>query len=112
MEKAVKKDLVEAVNKKTGYEKVIIKACIDGFLSALKEDLQDGKTVELRGFGVFELRTRRGRENGRNPKTGEPLMIKPKKAVFFCAGRELKSVVCIQGKKAGSPFVKNDTDTK
>ena len=56
----------------------------------MKSSLSEGKVIELRGFGTFEPRLRKGRENARNPKTGEILSSSPHYVVAFRSGRELK----------------------
>ena len=63
---------------------------MDAFLESLAEELLEGNTIELRGFGTFEPRLRKGRENARNPKTGESLSSAPHYVVAFRSGRELK----------------------
>ncbi|MDR2780894.1 MAG: integration host factor subunit beta [Holosporaceae bacterium] len=54
--------------------------------------LIDGDRVELRGFGSFSVRERR-ENHGRNPKTGEKVLIEEKRVPFFKAGRHLKSMI-------------------
>jgi len=56
------------------------------------EALKDGKRVELRGFGSFSIKERDSSER-RNPKTGEKVIIKPKKVPYFKAGKQLKSLI-------------------
>ena len=48
-----------------------------------------GRRVELRGFGVFSVRTRKARA-GRNPRTGEQVSVEAKSVPFFKAGKKLK----------------------
>jgi integration host factor subunit beta len=50
--------------------------------------LADGQRVELRGFGAFSARSRRAR-TGRNPRTGEPVDVDPKRVPYFKCGKEL-----------------------
>ncbi len=59
------------------------------FFDSMKEALKKGDRVEIRGFGSFKLKEYGGYE-GRNPKTGEMVMVSPKKLPFFRAGKELK----------------------
>ena len=51
--------------------------------------LSKGQRVELRGFGVFSVRTRKARA-GRNPRTGEKVSVEAKNVPFFKAGKKLK----------------------
>ena len=70
-DKITKNDLVEAVYQSTNCERRIVQSVIESFLSNVKVSLEKGKTIELRGFGTFEARLRKGRLKARNPKTGE-----------------------------------------
>ncbi len=63
----------------------IVSTVFDEITKALK----DGNRVELRGFGVFSVRTRKPRK-ARNPKTGEAVMVDQKTVPFFKAGKLLK----------------------
>jgi integration host factor subunit beta len=54
--------------------------------------LQKGEKIEIRGFGSFRTRERRGRV-GRNPKTGEKVEVPAKKIPFFKPSKELKDFV-------------------
>ena len=51
--------------------------------------LETGGRVELRGFGAFSVRSRPARA-GRNPRTGEAVMVKAKHVPFFKSGKELR----------------------
>jgi len=59
------------------------------FFDSMKEALKNGDRVEIRGFGSFKIKEYEGYQ-GRNPKTGEPVQVSPKKLPFFRAGKELK----------------------
>ena len=67
--KVTKFDLVESVHAKVNCEKKVVQAVLESLLDEIKNSLKDGSTIELRGFGTFELRLRKGREKARNPKT-------------------------------------------
>ena len=88
-----KLNLVDSVRKKTKREKYVVQAVVDAFLEALKEDLAAGNTVVLRGFGTFEPRLRKGRDNARNPRTGEILSVAPRYTAAFKPGQDLKQAV-------------------
>jgi integration host factor subunit beta len=89
--KVTKNVLIEAVYDETRFEKKIIQAVLESVLSEFKNALKSGSTIELRGFGTFEPRLRKGREKARNPKTGEHLSVPPHYIAAFRAGRELKT---------------------
>jgi nucleoid DNA-binding protein len=80
-----KKELVLAVAKETGITQVDAKRVIQKALDHLIASLKEGKTVELRNFGVFKVRQRAPRR-GRNPKTGQEVPVPPKRVVVFKPG--------------------------
>lgn len=88
--KITKYDLVESVYQNTKYEKREVQEIVENLISKLKESLENGSTIELRGFGTFEPRLRKGRSKARNPKTGELLSVAPHYVVAFRSGQELK----------------------
>ncbi len=91
--KVTKVDLVDSVHESTSIEKKVIQKVVDSFLEELKNSLKNGSGIELRGFGTFELKLRKGREKARNPKTGEIVSVPPHNVASFRAGQELKSAV-------------------
>lgn len=91
--KQTKSELVERIYGKTGVELKDIRLIIDQFLEEIKTALEADQSVELRGFGTFEIRDRKGREKARNPKTGETVCVKDHAVVAFRAGKDLKNSV-------------------
>ncbi len=91
--KVTKFDLVESVYNDVNCEKKVVQAVIESLLVQIKENLKDGSTIELRGFGTFELRLRKGREKARNPKTGEQLSVEPHYVAAFRSGQDLKNAL-------------------
>jgi integration host factor subunit beta len=87
-----KADLVEEVIKVTQLPRkeseVVVETIFDGIIAAL----QGGEKIEIRGFGSFRTRQRRGRV-GRNPKTGEKVEVPAKRILFFKPSKELKDFV-------------------
>lgn len=88
--KVTKGDLIDEIYKSTDVEKQIIQKVVDSFLVHTREALEKGSTIELRGFGTFEARLRKGRAVARNPKTGEKLSVEPHYVAAFRAGQILK----------------------
>jgi len=93
-EKLTKAELIDALygtlspsSKTTRKE---IHELIDGLFSEIKGAILAGKTVELRGFGTFEVKLRKGRTKARNPKTGEIVSVQDHGVAGFRPGRELK----------------------
>ena len=87
-----KADLVEEVTQLGDLTRrdgeVIVDTIFDSVIGALKA----GDKIEIRGFGSFRTRQRRGR-TGRNPKTGAKVEVPPKKIPFFKPSKELKDYV-------------------
>ena len=88
--KVTKNDLIDSVYKSTDVEKKVIQEVVDSFLLNTRIVLEEGSTIELRGFGTFEIRLRKGRAAARNPKTGEKLSVEPHYVAAFRAGQILK----------------------
>jgi nucleoid DNA-binding protein len=93
LKKITKYDLVESIYQNTKCEKRIVQQVIEGFLEEVKKSLESGSTIELRGFGTFEPRLRKGRISARNPKTGEKLSVDPHYVAAFRSGQELKKAL-------------------
>ena len=89
-EKLKKNDLIESVYLNTKIEKHEIQVIFDSLLEQLKLSLENGKTIELRGFGTFEKRLRKGRSNARNPKTGEKVQTQSHYVICLKPGQELR----------------------
>lgn len=88
--KVTKADIIESILEKTGLNRKDIHQVIDLFAEEIKKALVAGKVVELRGFGTFEIRVRKGRKKARNPKTGETVSVSSHGVAAFRAGKELK----------------------
>ncbi|MCO4772623.1 MAG: integration host factor subunit beta [Deltaproteobacteria bacterium] len=65
---------------------------VNTIFDSMKEALQGGDRIEIRGFGSFQVRERASRM-GRNPKTGEAVAIAEKRVPFFKVGKELRERV-------------------
>ena len=87
-----KKDIVMKVSNDTNVAQIDVKKVVQKTLDSIVESLERGETVELRNFGVFKVKSRRGRI-GRNPRTGEEVQVPEKKVVVFKPGLILKSKV-------------------
>lgn len=87
----IKADIVNRVAEASDISRVKAAEAVDTILDALKGALTDGQRIELRGFGVFQVRDRK-RGVGRNPKTGVEVAISPGKTVRFKPGKQLKNL--------------------
>lgn len=87
-----KKDIIIKVADDTGLKQIEIKKVVQKTLDYITGSLSKGETVELRNFGIFKVKSRKGRM-GRNPRTGENVPIPEKKVVSFKAGLIMKEKV-------------------
>lgn len=89
----IKVNLVDAVVERLGnrVSRSKAEAVVETVFDAMKRSLAQGHRIELRRFGVFNVR-RRKTGVGRNPRTGEQVSIPPGKAVRFKPGKELQSL--------------------
>jgi integration host factor subunit beta len=97
--KVTKADIVDSVYQKTGMSRKEIRTVVDLFLDEIKDALIEQMIIELRGFGTFEIRVRKGRQKARNPKTGEAVSVNSHGIAAFRPGRELKQDVWGLGTK-------------
>ncbi|AHH08195.1 integration host factor subunit beta [Borrelia anserina] len=96
--KITKSDIVDQIslNIKNGnerLEKKYIRLVVDAFFEELKNSLCLNKVIEFRSFGTFELRKRKGRQNARNPQTGEYVNVDDHYVAYFRPGKDLKERV-------------------
>ena len=84
-----KAELVRQISKDTGIIKKDVALVVDTFLSTIKESLRKGNHIEIRQFGTFNLRVRKGRV-GRNPKTNEEVKVPDRVVPTFKYTREFK----------------------
>jgi DNA-binding protein HU-beta len=87
----IKLDIVNAVVSKTGVSRTKAEQAVETVFGAMKNALGKGERIELRRFGVFNVRPRKT-GIGRNPRTGAEVSIPPGKAVRFKPGKELQSI--------------------
>ena len=87
----IKLDIVNAVVSQTGVTRTKAEQAVETVFEAMKTALGKGERIELRRFGVFNVRPRKT-GIGRNPRTGQEVSIPPGKAVRFKPGKELQSL--------------------
>jgi integration host factor subunit alpha len=85
-------DLCDAVHDSLGLSRNECSTLVERTLGLIVESLEQGETVKLSGFGVFQVREKRARM-GRNPKTGVPAAINPRRVISFRASQIMKSRV-------------------
>jgi len=87
-----KKDLVLRISDITGQKQSVTRDIIQHFIDEITHELAEGNRLELRDFGVFEVRARRSRR-ARNPKTGAQVEVPPKRIVTIKPGKKMKEKI-------------------
>jgi DNA-binding protein HU-beta len=87
----IKADIVNRVAELSDVPRNKAVQAVDTILESMKSALSEGRRIELRGFGVFQVRDRK-RGVGRNPKTGVEVAITPGRTVRFKPGKDLKNL--------------------
>jgi integration host factor subunit beta len=87
-----KSDLIDVLCETQKLPKGRAELLVHVIFDALEAALKRGERIEIRGFGSFELRSYRGYD-GRNPRTGTAVEVRPKRLPFFKVGKELKERV-------------------
>jgi integration host factor subunit beta len=96
-----KADLIEEVLRLTELPRKESETIVETIFDSIIAALQKGEKIEIRGFGSFRTRNRRGRI-GRNPKTGTKVEVPAKKIPFFKPSKELKDFVNTAGAQASA----------
>jgi len=97
-----KADLIEEVLRITELPRKESETIVETIFESIIGSLQKGQKIEIRGFGSFRTRERRGRI-GRNPKTGAKVEVPAKKIPFFKPSKELKDFVNNSEAQAAAP---------
>ena len=87
-----KSSLINLIGQQLHLTRKDAELAVNTVFDSISHSLEHGNRVELRGFGSFGLKERRSRE-GRNPKTGERVMVDAKRVLFFKAGKALRERV-------------------
>src|SRR5579872_2109089 len=87
-----KKEIVKQISEKLGMTQLKTKDIVQQTFDAIVDTLLVEKRIELRNFGVFEVKRRKARK-ARNPRTGERVDVEPKYVVTFKPGKEMEERV-------------------
>lgn len=87
-----KKEIVKQISEKLGLTQLKTKEIVQKTFDAIIETLLTEHRIELRNFGVFEVKKRKARK-ARNPRTGERVDVEPKNVVTFKPGKEMEERV-------------------
>ena len=88
----IKADLINKISQEMSIPKQEAENGVNFFFNTIKEALLRGDEIEIRGFGSFRFRRRTSR-SGRNPRTGEPVKVPPKKVLYFKPSKLLKELI-------------------
>ncbi|HLN28564.1 MAG TPA: HU family DNA-binding protein [Gemmataceae bacterium] len=87
-----KKEIVKQISERIGLTQLKTKDIVQQTFDAIVDTLIEVGRIELRNFGVFEVKMRKARK-ARNPRTGERVDVEPKKVVTFKPGKEMEERV-------------------
>ena len=87
----IKSDIVDRVAEITDVPRVKAAQAVDVIIEAMKNALCEGKRIELRGFGVFQVKPRK-KGIGRNPRTGREVRIPPGRTIRFKPGKNFRGL--------------------
>ena len=87
----IKVDIINEVAQAADITKVKAVVAVEAILEALKDSMRRGERIELRGFGVFQVKPRK-KGIGRNPRTGREVRIPPGKTIRFKPGKNLRNL--------------------
>ncbi len=94
-----KSELIEVVAQEANLTKGRAELVINTIFESMVEALQRGEGIEIRGFGSFTVRQYKAYE-GRNPRTGDPVHVAPKRLPFFKVGKDLR--LRVNGQRTGT----------
>src|ERR687892_511665 len=88
----LKSDLINTLVEKRGITQKQAEATVETMFESMREALCRGENIEIRGLGAFHVKDYPGYQ-GRNPKTGQIIPVKPKRGLLFRTGKELRDRV-------------------
>ncbi|MCY4544723.1 MAG: integration host factor subunit beta [Gemmatimonadetes bacterium] len=88
-----KKELVEQISKRLGLKKEQVFPVVDQTFAAMRDSLIQGDRIEIRGFGVFEVKDTKARTSARNPRTSDIVYVPAGKKTRFKPGKLLKEAL-------------------
>jgi integration host factor subunit alpha len=87
-----KADIADTISGQVGYTKRESLKIVDQLFEYIKNSLESGEDVLISGFGKFSVKDKRARK-GRNPQTGDPILLSPRKVVTFKYSGKLRDVI-------------------
>ena len=87
-----KADIADVMSNEVGYTKRQSLRIVDSLFEYIKKSLEDGDDVLISGFGKFSVKDKRERK-GRNPQTGEPILLSSRRVVTFKCSGKLRNMI-------------------
>ena len=88
-----KRDIAVKVSEKTGCKKNLAIKLVDTVFATMRETMIAGNRIEIRGFGIFEVKNTRPKPAARNPRTGEIIYVPARRKTHFKPGKLLKDAL-------------------
>ena len=88
-----KKDLARSVADTLGCKNNLTLQMVDSLFEAMRETLIEGNRIEIRGFGVLEVKDTKPKPAARNPRTGEVVYVPARRKTHFKPGKQLKEAL-------------------
>jgi integration host factor subunit beta len=104
-----KKDLAKKIAEQLGVNQLLALDIVQRTFDGITETLVKEGRIELRNFGVFEVKERQPR-SARNPRTGEKVMVPQRLVVTFKPGREMEQRVSVLKQVPNKPPLVADSD--
>jgi nucleoid DNA-binding protein len=106
-----KKEIVKTISEEIGLTQLKTKEIVQKTFDAIVETLVEEKRIELRNFGVFEVKKRAARK-ARNPRTGDKVYVPEKYVVTFKPGKEMEERVRELERQAAEAAAAHDRETE
>ena len=93
MQTVTKRELAKTVAEAVSSNHNTTLEIVDTIFTTMREELIKGNRIEVRGFGVLEVRKAKAKPAARNPRTGEVVYVPPRRKTHFKPGKELKEAL-------------------
>ena len=93
MATVTKKDLARIVADTIGCKNNLTLQMVDSLFEAMRDTLIEGNRIEIRGFGVLEVKDTKPKPAARNPRTGEVVYVPARRKTHFKPGKQLKEAL-------------------
>lgn len=88
-----KRDIAIKVSEKTGCKKNLAIKLVDNVFATMRDTMIEGNRIEIRGFGIFEVKNTKPKPAARNPRTGEIIYVPARRKTHFKPGKILKEAL-------------------